>query len=73
MPGKLLERNNRDISSVFTWWLAVMFTDQLTHKFSFIMFSFVTESQEVGRSILASLRIGSTMRHRGKADVFKAR
>lgn len=59
VPGKLLERNNRDISVMFTWWLAAVFTNQLTHKFSFIMFSFVTESQEVGRSILARLRVGS--------------
>lgn len=73
MPGKLLDRNNRNISDMFTWWLAVVFTNQLTHKFSFLRFSFVTESQEVGRSILARLRIGSKMQHRGKADVFKAR
>lgn len=72
-PGKLLERNNRDISDMFTWWLAVVFTNQLTHKFSFLMFSFVTGSQEAGRSVLARLRIGSKLQHRGKADVFKAR
>lgn len=59
--------------TMFTWWLAVVFTNQLTHKSFSVMFSFVTESQEVGRSSLARLRIGSKTEHRGKADVFQAR
>lgn len=70
VPGKLLRRNNRDISTVFTRCLAVVFTNQLTHKSFSLMFSFVTESQEVGRASLARLRIGSRIQHRGKADVF---